>query len=59
METWMSGALLIEVTIVSFLVALWVAWISLRGLFRVLPATRLNAVPIRSATRRGIDHRGA
>jgi hypothetical protein len=59
METWMSGAVLIEVTILSFLVALWVAWISLRGLFRVLPATRLNAVPNRSATQPGIDHRAA
>jgi hypothetical protein len=59
METWMSGAVLIEVTIMSFLVALSLAWISLRGLFRVLPATRLNAVPVRSATQRGIVPRGA
>jgi len=49
METWMSGAILIEATLLSFLMALWIAWMSLRGLFRMLPATRLNAVPIRSA----------
>jgi len=49
METWMSGAILIEVTLLSFLVALWIAWMSLRGLFRMLPATRLNGVRVRSA----------
>ena len=52
METWMSGAMLIEATMLSFLVALWIAWMSLRGLFRMLPATRLDAVPIRSAAQR-------
>jgi hypothetical protein len=49
METWMSGAILIEAMLLSFLVALWIAWMSLRGLFRMLPATRLNAVRVRSA----------
>jgi hypothetical protein len=49
METWMSGAILVEATMLSFLMALWIAWMSLRGLFRMLPATRLNAVPVRSA----------
>jgi hypothetical protein len=49
METWMSGAVLVEAVVLSFLVALWIAWMSLRGLLRMLPATRLNAVPIRSA----------
>ena len=48
METWMSGAVLLEVTMLSFVLALWTAWLSLRGLFRMLPAARLNAVPIRS-----------
>jgi len=48
MESWMSGAMLIEVTMLSFLLALWTSWMSLRGLFRMLPATRLSAVPIRS-----------
>ncbi len=55
METWMSGAMLIEATTLSFLVALWITWMSLRGLFRMLPATRLNAVPIRSASHRGTE----
>ena len=49
METWTSGAILIEAAMLSFLTALWIAWMTLRVLFRMLPATRLNAVPIRSA----------
>jgi hypothetical protein len=53
METWMSGAILIEATMLSFLMALWIAWMTLRGLFRMLPATRLNAMPGRSAAQRG------
>jgi hypothetical protein len=62
MESWMSGAMLIEATMLSFLVALWVAWMSLRGLFRMLPATRLEAVPIRSEAQRragAIGHHAA
>jgi hypothetical protein len=53
METLMSVAMLIYATILAFLLALWIAWMSLRGLFRMLPATKLNAVPIRSAAQRG------
>ena len=53
METLMSLAMLIDATILAFLLALWIAWMSLRGLFRMLPATRLNAVPIRAAAPRG------
>jgi hypothetical protein len=52
MESWMSGAMLIEATMLSVLVALWIAWMSLRGLFRMLPATRLDAVPIRPTAQR-------
>ena len=54
MESWMSGAMLIEATMLSFLVALWIAWMSLRGPFRMLPATRLEAVPVRPAAQRGL-----
>jgi hypothetical protein len=53
METLMSVAMLIYATTLAFLLALWIAWMSLRGLFRMLPAMRLNAVPIRSAAQRG------
>jgi hypothetical protein len=49
METWMDGAMLIAATLLSFLMALWITRMSLRGLFRMLPAARLDAVPIRRA----------
>jgi hypothetical protein len=54
METWMGGAMLIEATMLSFLVALWIAWVSLRGLFWMLPAARLDAAPIRSVVRQTV-----
>jgi hypothetical protein len=53
METWMNGAILIEATTLSFLMALWIAWMSLRGLFRMLPATKPNAVLLLPAAQRG------
>ena len=40
METWMNGAVVIEAAMLSFLMALWISWMSLRGLFRLLPATK-------------------
>ena len=52
METWMSAAMVVEATMLSFLMALWIAWMSLLGLFRMFPAARLNAIPIRSAAER-------
>ena len=54
METWTGGAMLIEATMLSFLVALWISWMSLRGLFRMLPAARLDAVPIGSVARQTV-----
>jgi hypothetical protein len=38
METFMNGAVLIEGALLSFLVALWMTWLGLRGLFRLMPA---------------------
>ena len=55
MESWMSGMMLIEATMLSFLVALWITWMSLRGLFRMLPASRLTPVPVRSAAQRSTE----
>jgi hypothetical protein len=52
METWMRAVMVIEAAMVSFLMALWISWMSLRGLFRLLPATKLNAVPIRAVPQR-------
>ena len=53
MEAFMNGAVLIETTLLSILLALWVAWLGLRGLFRLMPGARLEAVPIRFVARRG------
>ncbi len=46
METYMSGAMVIEGALLSFLLALWMTWIGLRGLFWLVlftsrPATSL------------------
>ena len=38
METFMSGAMVIEGALLSFLVALWLTWLVLRGLFRLMPS---------------------
>ena len=38
METFMSGAMVIEGALLSFLLALWMTWLGLRGLFRLMPA---------------------
>ena len=54
METWMGGAMVIEAAMFSFLVALGIAWMALRGLFRVLPATGLRTVPIQSENGGGL-----
>lgn len=39
METFMNGAMVIEGALLSFLLSLWMTWIGLRGLFRLLSAT--------------------
>ena len=43
METFMNGAMVIEGGLLSFLLALWMTWTGLRGLFRLLPATSAPA----------------
>jgi len=47
MESLMNGALLIETTLLSFLLALWMTWLGLSGLLRLLPATSHNAAPVK------------
>ncbi len=37
METFMSAAMVVEGALLSFLLALWMAWMGLRGLFRLMP----------------------
>jgi hypothetical protein len=38
METFMNGAMVIEAALLSFLLALWMTWTGLRGLFQLMPA---------------------
>ena len=52
MESFMDIALLIEATMLSFLLALWITWMGLRGLFRIMPGARFDAAPIRITARR-------
>jgi hypothetical protein len=40
----MNGTLMIETILLSFLLALWMTWLGLNGLFRLLPARSPNAV---------------
>ncbi len=52
MENFMRGAIVIEVGLLSFLLALWMAWIGLRGMFRLMllssrPATSRIGQPFR------------
>ena len=47
MQNFMNLAVLIETTLVSFLVALSVAWMGLRGLFQLLPGAKLQGAPVR------------
>ena len=39
METFMSGAMVIEGALLSFLLALCMTWLGLHGLFRLMPVT--------------------
>lgn len=39
MEALLNGSILIEAVLLSFLLALWMMWLSLRGLFGLMPAT--------------------
>lgn len=59
METWMGDAVLIEATLLSFLVALWGTWMGLRGLFRAIQATRMDAVQVQVAATVGTSRRQA
>jgi hypothetical protein len=47
MQNFMNLAVLIETTLVSFVVALCVAWMGLRGLFQLLPGAKLQGAPAR------------
>lgn len=64
MQDFLSGVVLVNAELVSFLVALWMTWGVLRLLFRLMPATT-RAVPVVQAAgdgapmRQQIAHRRA
>jgi hypothetical protein len=47
METLMNGAMVVEGALLSFLVALGMTWLTLNGLFRLMPAANRISQPIR------------
>jgi hypothetical protein len=50
MQALMGGVMLIEATLLSFLLALCLSWMVLRGLFRIMPlSSRSQAAPMRPA----------
>jgi hypothetical protein len=57
METFMSAAMVIEGVMLSFLLALWMTWLALRGLFRLMPVTTQVLQPIRFVANRQIANR--
>jgi hypothetical protein len=52
MESFMSGAIVIEGALLSFLLALWMTWLGLSGLFRLMPVTTQVVQPIRCVVNR-------
>ena len=52
METLMNTAMVIEGALLSFLLALWMTWLALRCLFRLMPVTTQVAQPIRFVANR-------
>jgi len=57
MDTFMSGAMAVEGALLSFLLALWMTWLALSGLLRLMPATsrpvvRRLAPPVRLVANR-------
>ena len=57
METFMNGAIVIETTLLSFLLALCMTWLGLHGLFRLLPATAKMVQPVRLVSNRPLGDR--
>jgi hypothetical protein len=52
METFMGGAMMIETALLSFLLALWISWLGMRGLFRLMPAKNRSAAPVQFVANR-------
>jgi hypothetical protein len=52
METFMSEAIILEALLASCLLALWITWLALRGLFLLMPAKTQIVPPVRSLPNR-------
>ena len=62
MQNFLSEAIVLDVALISVLLALWIAWFGLRGLFWLLSATSKptsgpNAQPISVVASRGQESR--
>jgi hypothetical protein len=57
METFLSGAMVIEGALLSFLLALCMTWLGLHGLFRLMPVTARIVQPIQLVTNGQIGNR--
>ena len=53
MESFMDGTLLVEATLLSFLLALWITWLGLNGLLRLLSAGSSYATPSQAVAHPG------
>jgi hypothetical protein len=53
MQTWLAYAATVEAVLISFLIALWAASVSLRWIFLLMPSEKENSARFRSAA----DHR--
>jgi len=47
METFMGAVMVVEAGLLSTLLAVWMTWLALRGLFELMPATKSHAQPVR------------
>ena len=55
METFLNGAIVIEAALLSFLLALWMTWLGLHGLFRLMPGTARIVQPVRLVANRQME----
>jgi hypothetical protein len=47
MDTFMSEAIIVEALLGSVLLALWMTWLVLRGLFWLMPVRKPSSQPVR------------
>ena len=57
METFIGEAIILEATLASVLLALWMTWLALRGLFWLIPIKDQTAQPVRSIAIREAGNR--